>query len=233
MLAEAGRPCGAKSFRRLFAGCPGRKVRGYSFFQRRTGFRAAVTSSKIADGAVTSAKVADQSAGGALAGTYPNPSLAAGAVTPAAFGTVPAAGLRNSTDTPIPFDDTSFKLPFNTETFDSANLHNPAQPTRLTAPVTGVYVISAGVAWTDSTPASTKLYTMTFQVNGTTKIASRDDHPLSFAVFVQSLSVVAKLTAGDFVELFLYQDDVAGANAPESQSTGPNPRFSMAWVGPG
>ena len=100
-------------------------------------------------------------AGGALSGTYPSPGLAdnsvttstiaAGAVTPAKFGTIPAAR-ASVTGTPqsIPSGSVT-NVTFNAETFDTASLHDlTTNNHRLTAPIAGVYQITGNVRFSSN-----------------------------------------------------------------------------------
>jgi hypothetical protein len=83
-------------------------------------------------------------AGGALAGTFPNPGLAAGAVDADAIG-VPLAVTTAGTATSVPSGSNfAVTLTENAEFgFDPAGMHDPDAPRDLTAPRAGLYRTSA------------------------------------------------------------------------------------------
>src|SRR5262245_42459221 len=87
-------------------------------------------------------------AGGDLAGTYPAPKIAAGAVTAKKLGTVPAvrAVLTGFSQT-IASTNSTF-LNFTSEDLDTDDMHdNVTDNTRLVAPLAGTYVVSGTVVW--------------------------------------------------------------------------------------
>src|SRR5215211_142156 len=116
--------------------------------------RNAVRSSDLANGAVT----ADDLAAGAV-GT---PQLLEGAVTPAKVGGVPAARVDTPQQDPGCADQVietgqTETVQFSLELFDEQDVHfeppancAPATQSRLTAPVDGIYTVSAAVGWSSN-----------------------------------------------------------------------------------
>ena len=112
----------------------------------------AVTKRKLANGAVTTRKLArgfsappSGRASGDLTGSYPHPAIAHGVITPAMFGTIPTVRTYNSADETIA-DSTFTTLTFDTNRYDTAGMHSTSTNTsRLTAPISGVYAVTANV----------------------------------------------------------------------------------------
>lgn len=82
-------------------------------------------------------------AGGALAGTYPNPTLAADAVTPAAQAAVPQARLASSVTQPLP-NNSPTTVAWNVEGSDASGFHAPGGM-KLEPTVPGCYLVTASI----------------------------------------------------------------------------------------
>lgn len=80
---------------------------------------------------------------------------------------------------------------FDRVQFDDAGFFNIENPTRLTAPEAGLYLISASI----KIPSATGLVGLYFRVNGTGPFIGG-----SFSDVIAAQSVVRRLSAGDFVE---------------------------------
>jgi len=142
-----------------------------------------------------------------------------------------AARVHRTTDLSIPANlPDGIDVPFDAVTFDTAGLFNPAVPTHLTAPVAGLYLISADVGWQtqlDQTSAGDnrvcELLTSSDGLVARVQTLPTDDTWLDFS------SLVA-LMPGAFVMLHCNHDNptplsiVAANDAPTS--------LSMLWVAP-
>ncbi len=93
-------------------------------------------------------------------------------------------------------------LSFPEERWDTAALHDPAQPSRIVIPASGNYLIYANLAWSAADLFGTERFVMQFRVNGSQITASQtnnaDGLPLNPT---HSLSTAALLVAGDYLEV--------------------------------
>jgi hypothetical protein len=160
-------------------------------------------------------------AGGGLAGSYPNPSIASGAVGTANFsGTIPAARVAGGFPAQTIPANTHTVLTLPTEDYDTADLHSTSTNTsRLTAPVTGIYRISAVVEWSPNPNGERALRVLR---NGVTQNSVNEFAPVEG----QALSTEFKLAAGDRVELAVQQNSGSDALVFTQSAT-------MSWVAPG
>jgi hypothetical protein len=180
-------------------------------------------------------------AGGALAGNYPNPTLANGAVTPSTFGTIPAVRAFFPTDLscatfPLIPSAADTVLLWFTEEFDTANLHPPpgcatlsSDHARLTAPIAGAYQVSAGIIWGAS---DTGTRFLGLRVNGTTMIAGDRRPFVPGLAEEQAISTLVRLNAGDYVETLVHQDSGGDLSFVQHPNSERRSHFAMHWVGP-
>lgn len=132
----------------------------------------------------------------------------------------PSIGARVYNDAAISIPTTTITaLTFNSERYDDALFHDTsANTSRLTAPLDGRYSIGCSIRFADN---STGQRVVRITVNGTDVIAiDRDNYPYGIAQF--TFNTVYELSAGDYVEVEVYQNsgsalniDVASNNSPE------------------
>jgi hypothetical protein len=150
-------------------------------------------------------------------------------VTPAKVGTRPAARVYHSTNQSIPGNAAFTTLTFDSERFDTADLHDgTTNPSRLTAPIAGLYLVSIDISWEGN---NTNARELAINKNTSTIVARDVVGPSPFPnTTEQSMSTLVELAAGDFVEVVLRQNSGSALNvftAPQF-----SPEFSMVWVGP-
>jgi hypothetical protein len=122
-----------------------------------------------------------------------------------------------------------YRLTFDQVSFDTAHLFNPADPTRLKAPVAGIYLITTNVSWeVQFRPPPGYNRAVVIYVNGDHAIAVDQRPPAEETRHV--VTTVYRLNAGDTVEVGIGQDsgDLV-ANAVGDYA----PSLAMVWIAPG
>lgn len=144
-----------------------------------------VTSSEIATGAVRTAE------------------LATGAVTAPDIGKLPAVRVYNSTAETIGSGGQT-TLTFDSEAFDNGNMHSTTTDTsRLVAPIAGIYEIGANLQWDNG--GDTDSYRQFYiRKNDAEYLANERLPGSSLAVMDHNVSTLAKLSAGDYVEIDVF-----------------------------
>lgn len=122
-------------------------------------------------------------------------------------------------------------LAFNSERFDSAAMHDTAtNNSRITAPISGVYALTATVQWNSNASAS---FQTSLMLNGTTLIALQIVTPAAGGALNhgQVVAAIYKLAAGEYVEVYVYQATAGSVNVLSGGNY--SPEFAAAWLGPG
>jgi hypothetical protein len=118
-----------------------------------------------------------------------------------------AARVYSSTDETSPIQivgDPVQRLRFNSVSFDTDHIFDPLRPTDLTAPVSGVYVITTNVAWTLQ-PNVRVGVNRAVSVFVNDRIVAADQRPPSDAT-LQTVTTLYKLEAGDVVQVGIGHD---------------------------
>ena len=221
----------------------------------------AVTGAKVANNSLTGADVNEASlakvpaaatadtaapsgaAGGDLAGsTYPNPTIAAGAVTPAKWGTIPqarAAKIVGNNQAIASSNGVFTAVTWDNVSYDTAGMFSAAAPDHLTAPAAGVYVITGGVRWS-ANPSGFRFAGICLNQDAAScsinenvavsEYATNDDPAIgNLKLTQQSVSTQVKLAAGDTIRLIVTQDSGAVLTVDGYAAT----YLAMSWIGKG
>jgi hypothetical protein len=126
-------------------------------------------------------------------------------------------------------DGTSTAVPFNIALFDSTDgaMWSAGDPTKLVAPVHGVYCAVATYMWHDLDPSDLAISTIT---KGGQIRASRDiKQNASFATtFSDSLTATSQLQAGETMELEVYQSNGTAADRHLESASAATAEYPLA-----
>jgi hypothetical protein len=163
-------------------------------------------------------------AGGDLSGTFPNPALAPRSVSPAKIGVIPAVRAYASGGTSMSSAAFTVSLDLPSEDFDTAGMHNPADTHVLTAPIDGIYQITASVEWQANT-SGRRLLAVYGPPAMKESFDSRPPVSGAFENTFQTLAATRALNAGDSIYLSASQTSGGALFAFD-------PELSMTWAGP-
>jgi hypothetical protein len=134
----------------------------------------------------------------------------------------PAARVYNSANIAIA-TATLTTLTFNSERFDSGDLHSTSTNTsRLTAPITGVYSFGGTVRFADN---GTGIRQLALAVNGNQVAATQSAAAAAGFGFDLTVTTLYQLAEGDYAELQAYQ--TSGGNLNVTAAAPLSPEFWM------
>jgi uncharacterized protein YidB (DUF937 family) len=171
--------------------------------------------------------------GGLQAADLRSDSVGSGEVIDGSVGTselssaIPAARVTNSADEST-IHSLGESLPFDTERYDTADVHATENSSRLTAPVKGIYAVSASVVWS-SDPDGTRFVGL--RKNGDTWIAMQTQPAVAGNPTDQEVSHQLLLQTGDYVEVRAHQSSGGPLTVVKFNAT--SPEFAMTWLAPG
>jgi hypothetical protein len=171
--------------------------------------------------------------GGLQAADLRADSVGSGEIIDGSLGTselssaIPAARVTNSVDEST-LHGMGESLPFDTERYDTSDMHSTEHSSRLTAPVKGIYAVSASAVWS-SDPDGARF--LGLRKNGDTWIAMQTQPAVAGFPTDQEVSHQALLQAGDYVEVRAHQG--SGNPLAVIKYNATSPEFAMTWLAPG
>lgn len=194
-----------------------------------------VDETKLEDGSVGTAELADNSVNSGKLGDR--------SVPPSKLAVQPVARVTRTADQSIT-GSASVPVSWTSEVFDTQAMHsNTVNNTRLTAPIDGIYDVSANVDWAAHNDVGPRVITLV--KNGSTGIAGKGGNPISpTSTYAQDVSATVSMQQGDYVEVKVFQindfSNVAGIPPPPSvinplnivSDANVSPHFSLTYVAP-
>jgi uncharacterized protein YjbI with pentapeptide repeats len=191
-----------------------------------------LTGTDVQNASLTGADVLNGSltGGDVQAGSLTGGNLATGTVEPSNLATIPSVRARRTATQSIP-NGSFTAIQLTSETWDHLAMHSTvSNNTRLTAPIDGIYLMTANAFWASN---STGERVIGFRLNGTNFVGFTADSADDVPETPLAISPVYLLNAGDFVEAMVQQTSGGALNLGVSTG-GPetSPEVSMTWLGP-
>jgi hypothetical protein len=145
---------------------------------------------------------------------------------------VPACRIYKSTNFSCPSGAFTVVTPFDTERWDTDNMHDLAtNPSRITIRTAGKYYFHGQAVFAPASPGLHRI--LTIPRNGGSAIGSSGNVTGSMGTGAQRVEVASTwdCVVGDYFELFAYQD--SGSACLLNSEGSPGPEFEAIYLGPG
>jgi hypothetical protein len=120
------------------------------------------------------------------------------------------------------------EVALGSELFDIGGLHDNADNARLTAPVDGIYSITASAALSGDPDGSRQLrVTLNDSINATLVSNQIGANPSPGFATDLTAATIAELNAGDFIRMAVHQN-----GAPSLTQFASRTHLAMAWIAP-
>lgn len=141
---------------------------------------------------------------------------------------MPSARIFSSIDQSIP-DDANTLVSFNSTLWDDGGFYNPAQPTRLTAPLNGRYSIGCCLRLITTLASA---FRAQLRRGGSDVILQHTHHHpgFGFDTYTISMHTEQRLLAGHYIEVLAYHS--AGIARFIDAQPHFSPHFWIAYLGP-
>lgn len=150
--------------------------------------------------------------------------IAVNAVGDRELAKVPAARATRSSSISIPSGVGITPIPFESETFDTSGLWSASQPTEMTVPRAGMYVV-AGSALSGSSMVNDVMYIQVSVRTASGSTIGYDSDMVTGSAGSGSCTSVIKLAAGDKVRLVAFQFTGSAQDISVAD-------LSVSWIGP-
>ena len=158
-----------------------------------------------------------------------------GAVTTAKVGKVPGARVRRTAALSIPNGGGSTVVSYDAVDYTVGGVYDAGKPTKMKAPVAGKYLIIATARWNANTSGRRTLaLAVDYGIDASFhQIARSSISPYYIGSTLspeQTVEAVYNLKAGDYVEVWAFQDSGSAVDLMTSVDNGVT--FSMQWLAP-
>lgn len=163
---------------------------------------------------------------GATGPTGPTGPAGSGGSTGASGGALGGAAVYRTTATANIANVTLTALLFDNEEFDDTSYHdNASQTSRLTVPATGEYIVTLTVGWDASSTGGRGIFIIKNGTDSATNRIAGEYRAGLTGSDEQTISAIARLSSGDFVEGYAFQ--TSSANRTIDPASGIRPRFAI------